>query len=55
LFVRGEGGRAELVNYRLRGSYYVVDRLFAVAELRLGEKRQQVVRIVRNGARRRPS
>lgn len=55
LFVRGEGGRAELVNYRLRGRYYVVDRLFAVAELRLGEKRQQVVRIVRNGARRRPS
>lgn len=55
LFVRGEGGRAELVNYRLRGRYYVVDRLFAVAELRLGEKRQQMVRIVRNGARRRPS
>lgn len=55
LFVRGDGGRAELVNYRLRGRYYVVDRLFAVAELRLGEKRQQMVRIVRNGARRRPS
>ena len=55
LFVRGEGGRAELVNYRLRGRYYVVDRLFTVAELRLGEKRQQVVRIVHNGARRRAS
>ena len=50
LFVRGEGGRAELVNYRLRGRYYVVDRLFAAAELRLGERRQQVVRIVRAGA-----
>jgi type IV secretion system protein VirB9 len=51
LFVRGEGGRTELVNYRLRGRYYVVDRLFAAAELRLGERRQQVVRIVRDDAR----
>jgi type IV secretion system protein VirB9 len=47
LFVTGDGGRAELVNYRLRGRYYVVDRLFSAAELRLGERRQQVVRIVR--------
>lgn len=53
LFVRGEGGRTELVNYRLRGRYYVVDRLFEAAELRLGERRQQVVRIVRDGAQRR--
>ena len=47
LFVTGEGGRVELVNYRVRGRYYVVDRLFAAAELRLGERHQQVVRIVR--------
>ena len=47
LFVTGDGGRAELVNYRIRGRYYVVDRLFAAAELRLGGKDQQVVRIVR--------
>ncbi|NUQ17403.1 MAG: P-type conjugative transfer protein TrbG [Sphingomonas sp.] len=52
LFVIGQGGRAELVNYRVRGHYYVVDRLFAAAELRLGEKRQQVVRIVRDDSRR---
>jgi type IV secretion system protein VirB9 len=52
LFVRGEGGRAELVNYRLRGRYYVVDRLFAVAELRLGGKSdEQRVRIVRAESR----
>lgn len=51
LFVLGDGGRAELVNYRVRGRYYVVDRLFAAAELRLGERRQQVVRIVRDDAR----
>ena len=54
LFVIGASGKAELVNYRLRGRYYVVDRLFGAAELRLGEKRQQVVRIIRSeGARQR--
>ena len=53
LFVIGSTGKAELVNYRLRGRYYVVDRLFGAAELRLGEKRQQVVRIVRANADRR--
>jgi type IV secretion system protein VirB9 len=53
LFVTGEKGRAELVNYRIRGLYYVVDRLFGAAELRMGEKRQQVVRIVRGGSSRR--
>ena len=47
LFVIGSSGKTELVNYRQRGLYYVVDRLFSAAELRLGEKRQQVVRIVR--------
>ena len=57
LFVVGRGGRAELVNYRLSGRYYVVDRLFTAAELRLGEKRQQVVRITRarDGRRQRPA
>ena len=38
LFVSGEGGASELVNYRQRGRYYVVDRLFSAAELRLGER-----------------
>ncbi|HET7605461.1 MAG TPA: P-type conjugative transfer protein TrbG [Sphingomicrobium sp.] len=51
LFVVGDKGRAELVNYRIRGRYYVVDRLFAAAELRLGERRQQIVRIVRDRRR----
>jgi type IV secretion system protein VirD4 len=50
LFVTGEKGKPQLINYRMRGNYYVVDRLFAAAELRLGEKPQQVVRIVRNDA-----
>lgn len=47
LFVIGRDGRSQLVNYRMRGAYYVVDRLFAVAELRLGERNQDVVRISR--------
>jgi P-type conjugative transfer protein TrbG len=47
LFITGEQGKPELVNYRMHGAYYVVDRLFAAAELRLGGKKQQVVRIVR--------
>lgn len=52
LFVIGPKGEAELVNYRFQDGYYVVDRLFSVAELRLGSKDQKVVRIVfRGGAR----
>lgn len=47
LFVVGAHGDAELVNYRVRGRYYVVDRLFAAAELRLGAEPQQIVRISR--------
>lgn len=53
LFVVGPSGRTELVNYRLSGRYYVVDRLFSRAELRLGEKHQLIVRIIRTDARRR--
>ncbi len=45
LFVLGVSGEAELVNYRLKGNYYIVDHLFRAAELRLGEKSQTVVRI----------
>ena len=32
----GSDGGTELVNYRARQNYYIVDRLFAAAELRLG-------------------
>ena len=51
LFLIGERNQAELVNYRVSGRYIVVDRLFSVAELRLGTKRQQIVRIERTRAR----
>ena len=54
LFVTGAAGDAELVNYRVRGRYMVVDRLFAAAELRLGGRRsEQRVRIVRDDGRER--
>lgn len=48
LFVETSSGGSALVNYRVKGRYYVVDRLFERAELRLGEKRQQVVKIIRS-------
>ncbi len=51
LFITGKKGaskhKGQLVNYRVKGNYYVVDRLFDAAELRLGEKNQTVVRIER--------
>ena len=51
LFVVGPDGDNQLVNYRVRGRYYIVDRLFAAAELRLGEDPQQVVRMTRTDGR----
>jgi type IV secretion system protein TrbG len=50
LFVQGSNGKPALVNYRVKGNTYIVDRLFAVAELRLGTKPQSVVKIFRTDA-----
>ena len=47
LFVIGPDAKPALVNYRVRGTTYIVDRLFAAAELRLGTAPQRVVRIIR--------
>ena len=48
LFVLAAGNSTQLVNYRVRGNYMIVDRLFAAAELRLGSgsavKRVRIVR-----------
>ena len=53
LFVIGAQGDGQLVNYRFRTPYYIVDRLFGAAELRLGGDRGDVVRIERtDGVRR---
>jgi type IV secretion system protein VirB9 len=53
LFVVGpEGDTSQLVNYRVRGNFMIVDRLFAAAELRLGaDKSQKRVRISRTDGR----
>ena len=53
IFLLDRKGEAQLVNYRVKGRFYVVDRIFDVAELRLGTKHQQIVRISRvaDGAR----
>jgi len=53
LFVVGpEGNTSELVNYRVRGKYMIVDRLFAAAELRFGtDRNQKRVRISRTDGR----
>ena len=49
LFLVDSKGTASLVNYRVQGRFYVVDRIFDTAELRLGLKHQDVVRIARVG------
>ncbi len=54
LFVVGGNGEAELVNYRVKGRYMVVDHLFERGELRLGAgKKAQAVQIEREVPRRR--
>ena len=47
LFVIGAQGDGQLVNYRFRPPYYIVDRLFGAAELRLGADKGDLVRIER--------
>jgi type IV secretion system protein VirB9 len=47
MFVIGTQGDGQLVNYRFRSPYYIVDRLFGAAELRLGGQNGDVVRIER--------
>ncbi len=39
----------QLVNYRVKNDTYVIDRLIDAAELRVGQKDQEIVRIVRMG------
>jgi len=40
----------QLVNYRVKGDTYVIDRLIDAAELRVGQQNQEIVRIVRRVA-----
>jgi len=48
LFVVSDANNeTQLVNYRVKNEYYIVDRLFKRAELRLGQKDQTIIRISR--------
>ena len=47
LFVLSSSKEIQLVNYRVRNEYYLVDRVFDAAELRIGQKSQDIVRITR--------
>ena len=47
LWVVGPQGKGQLVNYRVRGRYMIVDRLFGAAELKPGADPQAIIRIVR--------
>lgn len=49
-----KGKDAQLVNYRMQGRFYVVDRLFEAAELRLGTRHATIVRIQRTATPARP-
>jgi type IV secretion system protein VirB9 len=48
LFVLSDGNDVQIVNYRVKNDYYVVDRLFDRAELRVGQKDQEIVRVARD-------
>lgn len=43
LFIK-DGDELNLVNYRVKGDYYVIDRLFDVAELRSGKEDRVVIK-----------
>ncbi len=47
LFVIAADGETQMVNYRQAGGLFIVDRVFDRAELRLGDRRPQIVRIRR--------
>jgi P-type conjugative transfer protein TrbG len=48
LFVLSSANDVQIVNYRVKNDYYVVDRLFDRAELRVGQQDQEIVRIARD-------
>lgn len=50
LFISTSANATQLVNYRKKGDFYIVDRLFDKAELRVGEKKQDIITIRRQGA-----
>jgi P-type conjugative transfer protein TrbG len=54
LFLLDAHGAPQLVNYRVRSPYYIIDRLFEAAELRIGDRKFQTIRIKRVGSSEKP-
>jgi type IV secretion system protein VirB9 len=48
-FVLGEDKTPQLVNYRVKGDYYIIDRLFAHGQLRVGTKQAVDIYRTRDG------
>ena len=48
LFILSSDDQTQLVNYRVKNDFYIVDRLFKRAELRVGQQDQDIVRITRD-------
>ncbi len=46
-FVLDSTNQVQIVNVRVKNEYYIVDRLFERAELRVGQQDQEIVRISR--------
>jgi P-type conjugative transfer protein TrbG len=46
-FVLDSTNQVQIVNVRVKNEYYIVDRLFERAELRVGQQDQEIVRIAR--------
>ena len=53
LFVIAPDGERQMTNYRQAGGLFIVDRVFDRAELRLGDRRPQIVRLQRRQGGRR--
>lgn len=51
LYVLADNGDTEIVNYRVRGNFYVIDRIIKTAELRMGTDSPQIVRITKQAPR----
>ena len=49
LFIATKETKSQLVNYRVKNNQMIVDRLFKSAELRLGLKKPEIIRIIRKG------
>lgn len=46
LYVLSDDNNVQIANYRYLNGYFIVDRLFHKAEMRLGQKKQSIVRII---------